>query len=241
MDRLLYSRKEAATIISISVRQLDYLIERSHFKVTRIGSRVLIHRQEIERFAKGDWPQLCAQQGASMPKGFKNRLESRGGIDGAESHRDSGINHPEGLRGQQTDRMALAANASLNCDHKRIKASVGRPRKYATEMDRQKAAKKRISDYREKLRTRIKSMFPTCAECSAPATRIHWIGESGGSPRQTGKWARILRDPEYAVKFRGLCELHAPRPYFARAARGDVPKPVSWRGSRPRVVEASNQ
>lgn len=58
---LLCSRKQAASLLSISVRQLDYLIQHRHYKITRIGSRVLIHRAQIERFAKGDWPRLKPQ------------------------------------------------------------------------------------------------------------------------------------------------------------------------------------
>lgn len=58
MEKMLCSRREAAGSLSISVRQLDYLIERGHFKVKRIGSRVLLRCDDVERFSKGDHPTL---------------------------------------------------------------------------------------------------------------------------------------------------------------------------------------
>jgi hypothetical protein len=58
MDKLLYSRKEAAALLSISVRRLDYLLEQSVFKPCRIGRRVTIPATQLIKFAAGDWPQL---------------------------------------------------------------------------------------------------------------------------------------------------------------------------------------
>ena len=51
LDRLLYSRKEAAYLLSLSSRSLDYLIEKRHIKARRIGSRVLIPVEEVRRIA----------------------------------------------------------------------------------------------------------------------------------------------------------------------------------------------
>jgi excisionase family DNA binding protein len=56
MEKLLYSRKEAAYRLSLSVRKLDYLIEQGHLKVTRIGRKVTVHAKQLEKFASGDWP-----------------------------------------------------------------------------------------------------------------------------------------------------------------------------------------
>jgi excisionase family DNA binding protein len=52
--RLLYDRKTAATLLSISVRSLDYLIAEGSIRVRRLGGRVLITRKELERFADHD-------------------------------------------------------------------------------------------------------------------------------------------------------------------------------------------
>lgn len=56
MDRLLYSRKDAAALLSISVRRLDYLIEQGSLKPCRIGRKVTIPAKQLADFARGDWP-----------------------------------------------------------------------------------------------------------------------------------------------------------------------------------------
>lgn len=49
---ILYSRRESARLLGISVRYLDFLIYRGDLQPCRLGSRVLIRRREIENFAK---------------------------------------------------------------------------------------------------------------------------------------------------------------------------------------------
>jgi hypothetical protein len=49
--RLLYSRKEAARQLSISIRSLDYLISGKAFKTRRLGKKILIPHGELVRFA----------------------------------------------------------------------------------------------------------------------------------------------------------------------------------------------
>jgi excisionase family DNA binding protein len=53
-DKLLLSRQEAAALLSISQRSLDYLIANKVLIVRRIGSRVLIPAPELRRFARAD-------------------------------------------------------------------------------------------------------------------------------------------------------------------------------------------
>jgi hypothetical protein len=48
---LLYSRKEAARQLSISVRSLDYQIAGKQIATRRIGSRILIPQEELVRLA----------------------------------------------------------------------------------------------------------------------------------------------------------------------------------------------
>ncbi|MEG9438230.1 helix-turn-helix domain-containing protein [Edaphobacter sp. HDX4] len=52
--RLLYDRKTAARMTSISVRSLDYLISSGELKVRRIGTRILVAHAELVRFAGRD-------------------------------------------------------------------------------------------------------------------------------------------------------------------------------------------
>lgn len=54
--KLLVSRHEAASQLSISKRALDYLIANGLLSARRIGSRVLIPTQELQRFAQGNYP-----------------------------------------------------------------------------------------------------------------------------------------------------------------------------------------
>lgn len=55
-DRLLFSRKESAAILGVSERTLTYAIDANRLRVTRIGRRTLLHRAELERFARIDNP-----------------------------------------------------------------------------------------------------------------------------------------------------------------------------------------
>ena len=59
-DKLLVGRQEAAELLSISQRALDYLIANKQLQVRRIGSRVLIPRSELHRFARADHPEPLA-------------------------------------------------------------------------------------------------------------------------------------------------------------------------------------
>lgn len=59
-EKILYTRKEAAARLSISVSTLDCAIRRGMLKVTHKGSRVLIHATELDKFGRRDaariWP-----------------------------------------------------------------------------------------------------------------------------------------------------------------------------------------
>jgi hypothetical protein len=55
-QRLNFSRKEAALLLGISVRGLDYARDRGHINYTCIGKRRLISRDELLRFGLHDQP-----------------------------------------------------------------------------------------------------------------------------------------------------------------------------------------
>lgn len=59
-DRLLVGRKDAAKMLSISERSVDYLLANQQLHARRIGSRVLIAVSELERYARSDHPQRVA-------------------------------------------------------------------------------------------------------------------------------------------------------------------------------------
>jgi hypothetical protein len=57
IEKLLYSREDAATALSVSVRSIDYLISDGRLITRRIGRKTLIPVTEIRRFARGDHPE----------------------------------------------------------------------------------------------------------------------------------------------------------------------------------------
>lgn len=54
---LLVSREEAAHMLSISIRAMDYLIATKRISTRRIGTRVLIPIEDVRRFASSDHPE----------------------------------------------------------------------------------------------------------------------------------------------------------------------------------------
>ena len=57
-DKLLYRKREAAQIIGVSVRTLEYRIARGEIKTIHKGKLVRIHRRELEKWAVIDEDKL---------------------------------------------------------------------------------------------------------------------------------------------------------------------------------------
>lgn len=55
---LLFSQKEAARILGVSLRTLQNLVATKRIPVRRIGRRALIHRKDLEAFARRDHPSI---------------------------------------------------------------------------------------------------------------------------------------------------------------------------------------
>jgi excisionase family DNA binding protein len=59
-DRALYSRREAAHYVGVSLSTIDVIVSRGLLRVRRIGRRVLIPQAELDRFVRADhiciWP-----------------------------------------------------------------------------------------------------------------------------------------------------------------------------------------
>jgi excisionase family DNA binding protein len=53
---LLFSRKQVALMLGLSTRQITRLIANDRLRITRIGSRTLVHRDEVHRFAANVQP-----------------------------------------------------------------------------------------------------------------------------------------------------------------------------------------
>ena len=59
-ERLLLGKAEAAQMLSISRRALDYLVANRQLSSRRIGARVLIPLSELKRFSRLDHPSRLA-------------------------------------------------------------------------------------------------------------------------------------------------------------------------------------
>jgi excisionase family DNA binding protein len=53
-NKLLFSQKEAALILGVSLRTIQNLIFAKQLPIRRIGRRVLVHRKDLEAFARRD-------------------------------------------------------------------------------------------------------------------------------------------------------------------------------------------
>ena len=58
--KLLVGRHEAADMLSISCRALDYLVANKQLMIRRIGSRVLIPVLDLQRYSNSDHPERLA-------------------------------------------------------------------------------------------------------------------------------------------------------------------------------------
>jgi excisionase family DNA binding protein len=60
MDKLLVSQEEAAQLLSISKRSVEYLVASRRLSTRRIGTRALIPIEDVRRFARADHPENMA-------------------------------------------------------------------------------------------------------------------------------------------------------------------------------------
>jgi excisionase family DNA binding protein len=58
--KLLFSRKQAAEILDVSLASIQELLHRGLLRGIRMGNEVKIHRDELERFARKGAPQIWA-------------------------------------------------------------------------------------------------------------------------------------------------------------------------------------
>ncbi len=67
--RLLYDRKTAARMLSISVRSLDYIIAAKGLDTRRIGSKVLVTHASLVRYASGNHCESVMTSGSAKGSG----------------------------------------------------------------------------------------------------------------------------------------------------------------------------
>jgi excisionase family DNA binding protein len=73
--KILYGRNDAAEILSISARTLDRLIAAGEIKAIRKGSRIMIHCNELERWARKDDPRPIRRERAEVSVHRGEQLE----------------------------------------------------------------------------------------------------------------------------------------------------------------------
>jgi hypothetical protein len=54
VTKMLYSRRDAAFALSISIRSLDYLISNKKLSTRKLGKKIMIPQGELSRFARAD-------------------------------------------------------------------------------------------------------------------------------------------------------------------------------------------
>src|ERR1035438_10932676 len=72
VEKLLYSRRDTAEALCLSIRSVDYLITTGRLSTRRIGGKILIPATTVRRFAREDHPESVRVAGADT----SNRAES---------------------------------------------------------------------------------------------------------------------------------------------------------------------
>jgi len=57
VEKLLYSRRDTAEALCLSIRSVDYLITTGRLSTRRIGGKILISASTVRRFAREDHPE----------------------------------------------------------------------------------------------------------------------------------------------------------------------------------------
>jgi hypothetical protein len=56
VEKLLYSRRDTAEALSLTIRSIDYLITTGRLSARRVGGKILIPASAVRRFAREDHP-----------------------------------------------------------------------------------------------------------------------------------------------------------------------------------------
>jgi len=67
VEKLLYSRRDTAEALCLSIRSVDYLITTGRLSSRRIGGKILIPTSAVRRFAREDHPESVRTAGVPAP------------------------------------------------------------------------------------------------------------------------------------------------------------------------------
>ena len=76
VEKLLYSKQDAAEALSLSVRSIDYLITTQRLPMRRVGGKVMIPVNAVRRFARQDHPERVRGDGHAVSIYFEKRRDS---------------------------------------------------------------------------------------------------------------------------------------------------------------------
>jgi hypothetical protein len=68
VEKLLYSRRDAATALSLSIRSIDYLITTGKLLIRRVGGKTMVTAGSVRRFAREDHPETVRTNGSRCPR-----------------------------------------------------------------------------------------------------------------------------------------------------------------------------
>ena len=67
VEKLLYSRRDTAEALCLSIRSVDYLITTGRLSTRQIGGKILIPTSAVRRFAREDHPESVRAAGVPTP------------------------------------------------------------------------------------------------------------------------------------------------------------------------------
>jgi hypothetical protein len=76
VEKLLYSRRDTAEALCLSIRSVDYLITTGRLSTRRIGGKILIPATAVRRFAREDHPELVRAAGIPTPISAKAKSQT---------------------------------------------------------------------------------------------------------------------------------------------------------------------
>ena len=76
VEKLLYSRRDTAEALCLSIRSVDYLITTGRLSTRRIGGKIHIPATAVRRFAREDHPESVRAAGADTSNCAKTIRQS---------------------------------------------------------------------------------------------------------------------------------------------------------------------
>ena len=75
VEKLLYSRRDTAEALCLSIRSVDYLITTGRLSTRRIGGKILIAASTVRRFAREDHPESVRAAGIATSIHAKSKSQ----------------------------------------------------------------------------------------------------------------------------------------------------------------------